>query len=634
MDGATLIQVYNLSSGQKIKSVELSETFAYWKWVNKDVIAIVGDTSVFHLSVHNESQTQLEKVFERSGNLAPGNKCQIINYALDPMGKYCYLSGISSSDGKINGDMQLFLIEAQKFQHIQGHFGCFGKLKLHNETHESVVFACAKREHGSTTNTIYISEISDTPSGVSGKFKKTIDFEYAAGVSNDFPIFMSIDDKHGLLYMVTNQGTLFLFEVTSGSTILRSRVSDVNVNVGCKNLKTGGIMIVNKKGNVIPINTDSQYIVEYIKNSCPTISNAGEVALTLAVRYGLAGAESYFTEKFNTLMLQQNYIEAAEVVATSPGDLLRNKTTLDKFKTLQSPDGRPMIQHYFYMALEKTKLNTLESMELAGLVISKKPEMVANWVREDKVECTEALGDLIRPHDVDTACTVYERAGAMNKVNMCKMDKGDFSSLQHVSSIEALSMIRNAVSGMQPNAVTLASSLTKAGKVSPHQCCEIFQSNNKPQELTKYFVENMGDDKVEDSQWQTLVFELNLRNNTQFAVTLFSSGKYTHFNKEKLAPICEQTGLLQQALECYSDVKDIRRIILNVQFFSADYLTQYLGKLPVEHCLVCLQDLLKHNRTNLNLVSQVASANFQKLGVAPVVEIFKAVGAYDGIVHF
>jgi len=333
-------------------------------------------------------------------------------------------------------------------------------------------------------------------------------------------------------------------------------------------------------------------------------------------------------------LLNQDYIKAAEVVAVSPGELLRNKQTLDKFKTLTSPDGRPMIQHYFYMALEKTRLNVLESMELSGLVIGKKPEMVANWIREDKLECSEALGDLVKPHDVDTAIKIYEKAGCANKVSMAKMDKGDFSALQNVTTLEGLNMVRNAIATNAANAVSLATSLTKAGKVSSHQVCEILQTNNKPQELTRYFVDNMNGDSPNDSQWQTLVFEINLRTNTPFAATLFSSGKYTHYNKEKLAPICEQHGLLQQALECYSDIKDIRRIILNTQFFQADYLTSFLGRLPAEQCLVCLQDLLKHNRNNLALVSQVASTNFQKLGVAPVVEIFKTVGAFDGIYMF
>ena len=340
--------------------------------------------------------------------------------------------------------MQLFLIEAQKFQHIQGHFGCFGKVKVHNETHESVIFACAKRDHGTNNNNIYISEIGDSPAGVTTKFKKIIDYSYAEGNNGDFPIFMSVDDRHGILYMITNQGTLFLFEISSGSMILRSRISDVNVVMGCKNLKTGGILILNKKGNVIPIDIDSSYIVEYIKTACAHIENSGTHAMNLAVRYGLAGAEQYFVEKFNSLMLAQNYVDAAELVATSPGELLRNKNTLDRFKTLTSNDGRPMIQHYFYLALEKTTLNSLESMELVGLVIGKKKEMVTQWVDQDKLTMTESLGDLIKPYDLETAIKVFEKCGAQSKVNMCKMEKGDMSSLSHVGGPEALNMIRNA----------------------------------------------------------------------------------------------------------------------------------------------------------------------------------------------
>jgi clathrin heavy chain len=197
--------------------------------------------------------------------------------------------------------------------------------------------------------------------------------------------------------------------------------------------------------------------------------------------------------------------------------------------------------------------------------------MVKNWVSEDKLEATEALGDLIKQTDVDTAIKVYEKCGNAQKVNMCKMEKGDFSSLGNVNSIEGLNMIRNNVVTNPQQALSLAISLTKGGKVSSHQCCEIFHTNSKPMELTKYFVDCMGDDLAADSQWQTIVFDLNLRTNPQYALQLFQSGKFTHYNKDKLAPLCEQNGMLQQALECYSDLKDIRRIVLNTQYFQLDY---------------------------------------------------------------
>jgi clathrin heavy chain len=595
---------------------------------------MVTDQSVYHIDLRKDGNT-MEKVFDRSGKLAAQNKVQIINYALDPEEKYCYLSGISASAEAIHGDMLLFLIKGGKFQPLEGHFGCFGTAKVHNETYQSTIFACSKKPHDKAESQVQISEIGDPPAGVA-KFRKTIDFSYPDGTVKDFPIFMSIDSKHGLLYMVTNQGTLFLFEIGSGSMILRSRLSDCNVNMGCKNLVSGGIMVLNKKGNVICVDTESNYIVEYLQKMCSHVDGIQEHAKNLAIRYGLPGAEQYFTEKFSQLMLSNNYVEAAKVVASSPGELLRNKATLDKFRTLQDETGRSMLQRYFSIAIEPvgSQLNALESMELVGLVITKRPEMVKGWINENKLTLTENLGDLIKPNDLDTAITVYEKIGSVQKVNMCKMEKGDFGSLGNINAVEGLNMIRNAIMTNPAQAVSLAISLTKGGKVSAHQCCEIFHSGNKPLELTKFFVECMTTDSAADSQWQTIVFELNLRTNANYAMQLFQSGKYTHYSKEKLAPLCEQNNMLQQALECYSDLKDIRRIVLNVHVFQVDYLVKFLGSLPVDQCLVCLQDLLKSNRANLNLVSQVASTNFQKLGVAPVVEIFKNTGCYDGIEMF
>ena len=89
-----------------------------------------------------------------------------------------------------------------------------------------------------------------------------------------------------------------------------------------------------------------------------------------------------------------------------------------------------MLQRYFSIAIEPvgSQLNALESMELVGLVINKRPEMVKGWINENKLTLTENLGDLIKPNDLDTAITVYEKIGSVHKVNMCKMEKGDFGS--------------------------------------------------------------------------------------------------------------------------------------------------------------------------------------------------------------
>ena len=47
-----------------MKSVELSESYVYWKWATKEILAIVSDKSVYHLDVTSD-QTALTKIFDR-----------------------------------------------------------------------------------------------------------------------------------------------------------------------------------------------------------------------------------------------------------------------------------------------------------------------------------------------------------------------------------------------------------------------------------------------------------------------------------------------------------------------------------------------------------------------------------------
>jgi len=56
----------------------------------------------------------------------------------------------------------------------------------------------------------------------------------------------------------------------------------------------------------------------------------------------------------------------------------------------------PLLQ-YFGTLLTKGKLNSYESLELSRLVVSQnKKNLLENWLNEDKIECSEELGDLVK----------------------------------------------------------------------------------------------------------------------------------------------------------------------------------------------------------------------------------------------
>lgn len=52
---------------------------------------------------------------------------------------------------------------------------------------------------------------------------------------------------------------------------------------------------------------------------------------------------------------------------------------------------------YFGTLLNKGNLNTFESLELTRLVVSQnKNHLLETWLAEDKLDCSEELGDLVK----------------------------------------------------------------------------------------------------------------------------------------------------------------------------------------------------------------------------------------------
>lgn len=76
----------------------------------------------------------------------------------------------------------------------------------------------------------------------------------------------------------------------------------------------------------------------------------------------------------------------------------------------------PILQ-YFGILLEKGGLNKHESLELAKPILTqnRKP-LLEKWLKEDKLECSEELGDLVKQYDTVLATSVYLRANVPNKV--------------------------------------------------------------------------------------------------------------------------------------------------------------------------------------------------------------------------
>jgi clathrin heavy chain len=89
----------------------------------------------------------------------------------------------------------------------------------------------------------------------------------------------------------------------------------------------------------------------------------------------------------------------------------------------------PILQ-YFGILLEKGELNKHESIELARPVLLQgKKQLLEKWLKENKLECSEELGDIVKSSDLTLALSVYLRANVPNKVIQCFAETGQFNKI-------------------------------------------------------------------------------------------------------------------------------------------------------------------------------------------------------------
>lgn len=70
---------------------------------------------------------------------------------------------------------------------------------------------------------------------------------------------------------------------------------------------------------------------------------------------------------------------------------------------VQAGQTPPLLQ-YFGTLLTRGKLNAFESLELSRLVVNQnKKNLLENWLAEDKLECSEELGDLVKVVGVENS---------------------------------------------------------------------------------------------------------------------------------------------------------------------------------------------------------------------------------------
>jgi clathrin heavy chain len=635
---ARTLQIFDLGAKAKLKSATMNEDVVFWKWFSETSLGLVTDTAVYHWDVFDANQPSPVEVFKRNQNLAG---CQIINYRVSDDGKWMVVVGITQQQGRVVGAMQLYSRDRGISQAIEGHAAAFGTLRLEGAPADTKVFTFSVRT--ATGAKLHIVEVDHQASNPVFP-KKAVDVYFPAEAVNDFPVAMQVSQRYSIIYLVTKYGFIHLYDLETGACIFMNRISSETIFITAPDSESAGILGVNRKGQVLSVAVDETTIIPYLLQN-PANSS---LAVKLASRAGLPGADNLYAQQFDQLVNSGNYAEAAKIAANSPRGFLRTPQTIERFKALPAVPGQlSVILQYFGMLLDKGSLNKHETLELVRPVLAQnRKHLLEKWMKENKLDCSEELGDIVRPHDLNLALSIYLRANVPAKVVAAFAETGQFEKiLPYATQVgytpDYVVLLQNIVRINPEKGSEFATQLANnegGSLVDIDRVVDVFQSQGMVQPATAFLLDALKDNRPEQGHLQTRLLEMNLMNAPQVADAILGNDMFSHYDRARIAALCEQAGLSQRALEHYDDPEAVKRVLVNIvatPTFSQDWLTNFFGRLSLEQSLDCLDAMLKSNiRQNLGAVVQIATKYSDLLGPTRLIDLFEKYKTAEGLFYY
>ncbi|CAM9388478.1 unnamed protein product [Ascophyllum nodosum] len=632
------LQIFNLEAKSRLKSHTISEPIVFWRWITPMAIALVTASAVFHWSMEGDAGPQ--KMFNRDAKL---EGCQVIGYNVSADGKWCLAIGIfQASPGVIAGTMQLYSVDKRVSQILNGHTGTFAKIKIPGRLEEAQVL-CFEEKKVDTPAKLYVMEVGrdkDAPGGVFRLSPQLIPM--AADTPNDFPVAMQVSPKQDIIFMITKMGYLFMFDIHSGKALYRAKISEQTIFVTTTQELTGGVVgITARTGAVLQIAVNEATLVPYVVNTL----RDNQLAIQLAARLNLPGADELYMAEFNRMLATNDVAGAARLAGESPGGLLRTAATIQRFQQIPAVPGTPPpVFQYFSVLLERGKLNSMESLELTRPVLGQgRTDMLEKWLTEDKLECSEELGDLISRVDSNMALSVYLRANAAEKVVNAFSQRGEFDKMVAYASkvgyrCDYTSMLQNMVRTNPQGALAFAkkAATTEPPQIDPNQVVEIFMSSSLVQETTAFLLEALKNNRKEEGYLQTKLLEINLLGGSpQARYAILDNEMFTYYDRTHVAKMCENAGLYQRALEHYSMPADIKRLMAYAPAMNSEFIVSYFGSLSREISIEVMREMLGKNvRQNLQMVVQIATSYSDQIGAQSLIDMFESFKLYEGLFYY
>ena len=546
--------------------------------------------------------------------------------------------GISQQQGRVVGAMQLYSRDRGISQGIEAHAAAFGTIRLEGAPADTRVFTFAVRTAAGAK--LHVVEIDHQPNNPDFP-KKAVDVYFPAEATNDFPVAMQVSQKYSIIYLVTKYGFIHLYDLETATCIFMNRISSETIFTTAPDSDSSGIIGVNRKGQVLSVSVDDHTIIPYLLQNPAN----GALALKLASRAGLPGADSLYQQQFENLCAQGNFLEAAKIAANSPRGFLRTPQTIERFKTVPQTSGQlSVILQYFGILLDKGSLNRIESIELVRPVLQQnRKHLLEKWLKENKLECSEELGDIVRVHDDQLALSIYLRADVPHKAVAGFASTGQFEKIlpyakQSGYQPDFAQLLQNIVRVNPEKGAEFATALAndESGPlVDIERVVDVFLSQNMIQQATAFLLDALKDNKPEQGHLQTRLLEMNLINAPQVADAILGNEMFSYYDKPRIAQLCESAQLYQRALENTDDATTVKRNIVRTDKLDPEWLVNYFGRMSLEQSFDCMNEMLKTNiRQNLQAVIQIATKFSDLLQPNRLIELLEKYRTAEGLYYY
>ncbi|CAO2649115.1 Nn.00g100640.m01.CDS01 [Neocucurbitaria sp. VM-36] len=635
--GRTL-QLFNLETKERLQTYSHQEDIQFWRWISQTTLALVSTKAVYHWDVlDSKNAVAPRKIFDRQEQLENN---QIINYVTNDDESWSCLVGITSNPaGGIRGNMQLFSKARNVSQPLEGHAATFGTIRLDGAQTDTKLFAFAVKSSSGEAK-INIVEVDHNASNPAFP-KRLIPIHWPAEGTGDFPLGIHIAHKYGILIVITKFGFIHLHDLETGTALFLNRISEETVFTTARDDEGTGVVVINKRGQVLHTTIREDTLIPYIMEN----PACAEIAYKLASKGGLPGADQLYSQRFETLMQQGNFAEAAKVAANSPRGFLRTMNTINRLRQVPSQPGQiTTLLQYFGQLLDKGGLNREETLELARPVfVQGRKHLIEKWQKEGKLHCSEELGDLAKPHDLNLALAIYKEANVPQKVVASLAELGHYDLiLQYCNSVgytpDYNVLLQHVVRSNPDKGTEFASQLAKnegGPLISIDRVVDIFQSQGMIQQATAFLLDVLSNDREEEGHLQTKLLEMNLLNAPQVADAILGNEMFHHYDKARIAQLCENAGLLTRALEHNDDPTAIKRIVVQTDKLPEEWLINYFGQLTVELSLECLDAMLTTNiRQNLQAVIRISQKYSDLLGATKIIDLLEKHRTAEGLYFF